>query len=104
MDANFDNAVAAGLDVAINAFGTPFTYNSHTYTGIQTDNDFTLDLVAGGFKSDYRFSLHCRKADFTTLPQPGETLTLGGTLFRFVHVITSADDPGLRFDCTCTDS
>ena len=104
MDSNFENALASGMDVAINAFGTSFVYKTTTYTGIQTDNDFTLDLVAGGFKSDYHFSLHCRKADFTALPKPGETLTLGGTLYRFVHVITSDGDPGVRFDCTTPDS
>ena len=104
MDTNLEQVLSAGLDVAIAAFGVAFTYKGTTYYGVQADNDYTLELTAGGFRTDYQFSLHCRKADFSTLPEPGETLTRAGKLFRFVHVITSEGDPGVRYNCTCTDS
>jgi len=101
---NFQDIISAGLSTATEIFGTSFVYKTKTYYGVQTENDFTLELAAGGFKSDNHFSLYCIKSDFTALPEPGETLTLGGVEYRFVHVITSQDDPGVRFDCTCTDS
>lgn len=96
---SFESFAKAGLQNAINQFGTAFTWQSDTYYGVQSDNGATFDLEAGGFSTDANFSLHCLKDDFETLPVIGDEITLESKAYRITKVNTSEKDPGIELVC-----
>src|SRR5258706_189873 len=96
---DFSDFASAGLQDAINQFGTSFVWNAVTYYGVQSDDQISFDLEAGGFKSGANFSLHCIKADFVTLPAIGNEITLDSKQYRIVDIQTSDQDPGVEFRC-----
>jgi hypothetical protein len=97
---DFLDFASAGLQEAINNFGSAFVWNATTYYGVQSDDAATFDLEAGGFVADGNFSLHCIKSDFDTLPEIGAEITVDSVPYRIARIVTSDADPGVEFVCT----
>lgn len=104
MPTSFENFARQGLQAALDCVGITFAYQGENYTAVQSDDTLTMPLDAGGFLTDYAFTLHCDKSDFDdTLPSVGATVTLDSKTYRILRVTTSAGDPGIAIDCGTTN-
>jgi hypothetical protein len=87
----FSNALTAGFREARRVAGTDFVYSSTTYRGIMPDSSSLVDLVSGGFMTDYDAALEYLKADCD--PSIGETLTINSVSYRVKDKRSSQENP-----------
>ena len=69
------------------------TFGIVTANGVRTSLRRADVLASEGLRDEYRFSVYISPADFTPLPTAGETVTIGGVVYR---VLQTGEDPDTR--------
>ena len=67
------------------------TFGDDTVDCCRSGTSETHDLDVPGFIRDYDEEVMCIVADFTTLPEPGESVTLEGTTMKVERTMKSPD-------------
>jgi hypothetical protein len=70
------------------------------YDAIPSPAPDTLDLMAGGFRADYGFSVSTRVSDFTTVPTIGTMLLKGGKVSRVIRAEAADSSAVLVLHCS----
>ena len=73
------------------------------YDCIPSPSPDNIDLVTGGFRAEYQFSMAARREDFTTLPMSGDLFLKGGRVSRVLFVDNSEVSPLVVFHCGTPD-
>lgn len=90
---------ATSLRFPVNKDGTDAT-GAADYRCLPSPSTNQLDLMAGGFRGDYQFSITVRRADFTTFPSSGSLILKGGRVVRIEKMDDSEVSPLVVFHCT----
>ena len=73
------------------------------YDCIPSPSPDELDLITGGFREDYQFSMSSKREDFTTLPIQGTLFLKGGRVSRVLKIDNSELSPLVVFHCGTPD-
>jgi hypothetical protein len=91
------------LKAVIADLPTTATINNLQYDGVFTDLQTLNTIEIGGVLVDYTSQFFTRVALFSSIPQSGTKVKIGNNMLRIVHVWTSPDGVGVRFDLTGED-
>ncbi len=89
--------VGNALASANSILGSPFIYNSTTYTGIISNVEISDDLGDGGWIQTLATSIVVPITTFGTAPTAGEKLSINGIEARIHKIIT--DEVSLELIC-----
>ena len=105
----FHDVLTEGVDESAGYFRFPVTRAGADKTGaanincIPSPSPDNLDLVSGGFRTDYQFSMCAKKEDMTTIPASGDLFLKGGRVSRVLFVDNSEMSPLVVFHCGTPD-
>jgi hypothetical protein len=83
--------------------GVAITVAGETHRAYQGNVNNVKDLAEGGFVPNNVVEFHIIKADWTTLPVIGATVTCGSTIYRINSTGTSDNDPCMVLGCIGDD-
>lgn len=71
--------------------------------GSLTDLETTQNLEVGGYISEFKAALYVNITAFSVLPVAGNTIGIGGVIYRVDNTSKSADGVGIRIDLVTPD-
>ena len=89
----------ADIDYMIADLPTSVTWNGTAYSCVVGDVNSADDLDLAGITAESSFIVVINLADFTTYPDTGQRVTIGGTNYRIMGYSDSPD--GLARTLTC---
>jgi hypothetical protein len=89
MTDEISSAIAEAFREHRDAFGVPITIGGKSITAVVNENEFSRELVEGGFAEAGNMSVKALLADFTTVPTIGTAATYKSRAFKVSAVLSA---------------